>query len=636
MADENIKISLFPQAPLVETADGAHRRVRWFSYILTTAQVSYGTKYANENFKLSLDALREDFSGYCGVENIRPAWTDMVGIWRGHWYAETEDGMVDKKDSYVYEWTDEWKDYPDYIANKFRRDGIYFILDDAPMPCTEPVADPHPETMKVVSKKYIDDWQNGHLRVPCEIVSQICTVPLRPYTCHYEVPLGSVVKVDFTTGSLTEWNGKTRLHFFLTFLNLSGVTPSLEVLVDGRVGRFVENNPGTLANRIRMSLGSHGKGLDMEFTAYTGEDGQVLVSPAADFFMSAVELSPLSEEITSREYELNPAHAETDASGNRVLTATVREERKPYRLVSEGTAIALRGGEKTVESDSFEIFHIPFGQPRLTTVEFTPAMESFRDSGEHNNMTVFRYGGERTETATGLGLTGNDLTLEVAGGSPVRSVSREFLRVVDNDFREERDRLTFVEQGSARFLNIEHLYRDGHFGVVEDEGGTKACRTVTYGVDECWHTAAATDVIDLTQVAGKELVFVRDGENEEMVRYDLVSHLHQTIYLDLPKYYPESSAAIRVSLNCRDLSEDREYTWRFYVKGSPDRERLLSFQAWKPGEGEDDPAIQVPVKWADGTEYDGQRVAAGKLYCFEFTKLPEDIFIGRELYRVSS
>lgn len=142
MADENIKISLFPNAPL---AGGEHKRVRWFSYILTTARVNYGTKYANENFKLSLQDLREDFTGYIGLKNIQPPWTDCIDLWRGYWYKAIEDPgpggetllSTDKVASYTYEWKPSEREMDGYIADKFKRGGVYFII-DAPFPCEEP------------------------------------------------------------------------------------------------------------------------------------------------------------------------------------------------------------------------------------------------------------------------------------------------------------------------------------------------------------------------------------------------------------------------------------------------------------------------------------------------------------------
>jgi hypothetical protein len=112
----------------------------------------------------------------------------------------------------VYEWKDEFIGHEDYIFNKHGKDTLHdkknnihriFLLNDAPLPLEQsfeavnPVGssnngiDPNPHTIKIVTKKYVDDRHNGVRKIEKTPFEQPASqygseLKIRPYTCFYQ------------------------------------------------------------------------------------------------------------------------------------------------------------------------------------------------------------------------------------------------------------------------------------------------------------------------------------------------------------------------------------------------------------------------------------------------------------------
>lgn len=293
MADENIKISMFPDVAFDYPQAGISTydlmKVRWPSYLLLTSKVRYGIRTVNENYKISLNELYNSVTWYIGLRNIRPHNTDVIDMWRGPWYATqpapldseeherlyTEDGdyeilgtLVDKKESYTYVWGDDEVEDENYVRDKFNTKCVYFLT-EAPIPFEEFPADPAEYTSKYVTKKYIDDRFNGCRRIfvewdkpvhetvqrkhgshyhDVEVYHYHTDISIRPYTCYYELPhirhldkerqLADFVSVDVNIQddlfSLDENVKKNRVRFYLVFHDILGIPPSrLRLKVNG-------------------------------------------------------------------------------------------------------------------------------------------------------------------------------------------------------------------------------------------------------------------------------------------------------------------------------------------------------------------------------------------------------------------
>ena len=152
-------------------------------FFMSYAPVNFGISTVNKNYKIPIQALRNDIKYYIGLENAKGDWQNMIHFWSGDWIND------DKTKSYIYRWEYEERGSSDYISNKFGNnpniqddyDRIFFI-NNAPIPLEEPGLDPCPESNKFVNKKYIDDRFNGIRKVK----TSNATLQIRPYPCIYE------------------------------------------------------------------------------------------------------------------------------------------------------------------------------------------------------------------------------------------------------------------------------------------------------------------------------------------------------------------------------------------------------------------------------------------------------------------
>lgn len=151
-------------------------------FFMSYAPVNFGISTVNKNYKIPIQAIRDDIKYYIGLENAKGDWQNMIHFWSGDWFNE------DITESYVTPWTHEERGSVDYIKNKYgleddedKIDRIFFIK-DAPIPLEEEHEDPNPLTNKFVNKKYIDDRFNGIRKV--SVTGE--TLAIRPYSCVYE------------------------------------------------------------------------------------------------------------------------------------------------------------------------------------------------------------------------------------------------------------------------------------------------------------------------------------------------------------------------------------------------------------------------------------------------------------------
>lgn len=179
-------------------------------YFMSYAPVNFGISTVNKNYKIPIQALRNDIKYYIGLENAKGDWQNMIHFWSGNWFNEN-----DKTKSYIYDWKYEERGSSDYISNKFGNktdnegnaiddyDRIFFIK-DAPIPLEEKEhKDPNPTSNKFVNKKYIDDRFNGIRKVTVDDTK----LEIRPYPCVYEYSVmpSSINIVD----TLTLEDGRT-------------------------------------------------------------------------------------------------------------------------------------------------------------------------------------------------------------------------------------------------------------------------------------------------------------------------------------------------------------------------------------------------------------------------------------------
>lgn len=565
-------------------------------------------------------------------------------IWRGSWYKTKESTgpggetllSTDKIASYTYEWKDSERYDDGYIADKFRNDGLYFIT-DAPFPCEEPVdvekespaLDPAPGvTMKVVSKDYVDERVNGYRYLTIDGSK----LPLRPYCCHYRFSDDIVWTLDITSELLTEANRKNKLHFYLTFPSISQLSSDLPITVDGGAGRYAENVKDALKNRILLAKGGGSPSLEVEMVAFYDDSGKFTVMPADDFYMAQVPVRSAFGDIVDRSYTITPTQG-VDTSGDPTVGVNILESTLKKRLTFSGNWLYVESASspETVERTG-TFLTVPSNSHAeeigswVKTYKFSPGITHYRDSGEDNMNTMFFYGGTSECTTTRLDLSLGMLKLRPGTPEPT-VISKPFLMVTDEKFEDRWDDLSFSEEGGTKRLKLEKKRRDCTFGVTTGiEPDSPA--NLSSNHPDCWEIVESR-VIDLNQSMGKEVVFVKDNENLEFTRYDLRYHLNQTIYLDLTETFAGSSAVLPVYMNYNGVEDagGREYIWRLYIKGdSIDRKVKIS------GVNEDGAIMEGKPSWVDGTTFDGETVKAGKLYCFEFTKMPGDIFIGRVLY----
>lgn len=248
--ETGVKISQFPDAPVNMTGykyklELPHRVISW-------APSHYGISTISKNYQISIDALRKDFKGYVGINYSKGEYQSYLTFWKGNWSDN------DRTNSYVYEWGQNNINHKDYIHNKHGLDETYdaknniervFILSTAPYPLEAEDtnvnsidnktfgADPNPNSVKLVDKKYVDERHNGFRKVEKAanpITEQGSSIlEIRPYTCFYQYtnppgidPVTKLHTINITDTQVME-DGKTlkevirnnRVPFYLRIKN---------------------------------------------------------------------------------------------------------------------------------------------------------------------------------------------------------------------------------------------------------------------------------------------------------------------------------------------------------------------------------------------------------------------------------
>lgn len=195
------KISQYPYAEINTT--NHKKKFEHSHHFITYAASNYGVAGIQRNYQLGIEALRDDFQGYVGINNAKASWRDYVTIWEGDWYNSN------RNRSYVTKWLDSEFGDVDYITNKYGLDNNYdkardihriFMLNTAPWPLEandshftsktdkNQGTDPNPHTVKFVSKNYVDDRHNGIRKVDVQDygLTHPSHLTIRPYTCFYQ------------------------------------------------------------------------------------------------------------------------------------------------------------------------------------------------------------------------------------------------------------------------------------------------------------------------------------------------------------------------------------------------------------------------------------------------------------------
>lgn len=251
MLNTGIKISQYPDGPLSNSEK--ENKLLLNHYFISYAPSHYGAKFINKNYKVSLLSLRKDFKGYIGINNTKGEYRNYIDVWSGYWRNNVldENGNIidiEKTNSYIYEWPENLRNHPDYIFDKFNRNGNekldkIFILKSAPLPLEAEDErfsskeeknigkDPSPISTKIVNKDYVDDRHNGFRKVG-EISNHLT---IRPYTCYYqysniiEADEEGIRTIDICDDVIME-DGKTlrdkikhnRLVFYIRIANKDG------------------------------------------------------------------------------------------------------------------------------------------------------------------------------------------------------------------------------------------------------------------------------------------------------------------------------------------------------------------------------------------------------------------------------
>lgn len=192
------------------------------THFLGYAHTVFGTRYNKHNYRIPLSALRNDFTGYIGVETLNTKFTDSIKLWSGKW----EDTFANK--SYVKEWEPSENNTLYYNPDKFNDlDNSYFIIQDLPYPFEEgntnnrdkgekeavideasgvitsvnlPIkaTDPAPASHKIPTKGYIDT-RLGSKRI-VEVGTDFW---VRDYDCTYviresDIKNASAIKIHYS------------------------------------------------------------------------------------------------------------------------------------------------------------------------------------------------------------------------------------------------------------------------------------------------------------------------------------------------------------------------------------------------------------------------------------------------------
>lgn len=190
-----VKISQYPFAEVNTT--NHKNKFNHDHYFMSYAATDYGISEINKNYKVPIDAIRKDMIGFIGLSNAKAGWRDYINFWEGDWYNfegsdwdnynDSKHSEMEKIRSYIYEWNDLKEHHNnDYIFNKHglqtewdRKHDVHrvYLLNTAPLPLEAEDthfsshveknlgADPNPNSVKFVSKTYVDDRHNGFRKI---------------------------------------------------------------------------------------------------------------------------------------------------------------------------------------------------------------------------------------------------------------------------------------------------------------------------------------------------------------------------------------------------------------------------------------------------------------------------------------
>lgn len=216
MIDSGYRISDLNNIP-VTTSDGKlkNKIVLDNTYILSYSHTVYGINYNKQNYKIPLTALRDDIKAYIGVESLVAPWSEQMKLWHGVWHDTTS-----RNRSYTYKWKPEEFAHEHYSPEKFSDlENSYYIIRDNPFPYETgdlnnrengekeaetlddgtvisvnlPIkaADPHPESNKIVTKKYVDE------RLASKRIIEVTTeFRVRDYDCTYIIRSEELIKAE--------------------------------------------------------------------------------------------------------------------------------------------------------------------------------------------------------------------------------------------------------------------------------------------------------------------------------------------------------------------------------------------------------------------------------------------------------
>lgn len=240
MLESGLKISNLPTIPINSKNSNFKNKIGLENtFFLSYAHSTYGINYNKQNYKVPLNALREDFRGYIGLESLVAPWSEQLKLWHGYW------NNVDKNKSYVYEWKISERNHEHYAPQKFcDLENSYYIIKDAPFPfetedlnnrgrgeCSSveqsdgiayinnsintPIqaGDPYPDSNKIVTKSYIDERLAGK-----RLIEVHHKFYVRDYDCTYVIRASEFDKsVDKIKIYLPEGYKKRSLHNKIEF-----------------------------------------------------------------------------------------------------------------------------------------------------------------------------------------------------------------------------------------------------------------------------------------------------------------------------------------------------------------------------------------------------------------------------------
>lgn len=220
MLESGFKISDLNNIPLSGDCPNFKNKIALDNtFFLGYAHTVYGINYNRQNYKISLNSLREDIKGYIGISSLVSPWTEQMKFWHGYWYDKASPNK-----SYVYDWKPEESTHKDYNPEKFKDlENSYYIIKKAPFPFeTEDLnnrgergekqssilndgvtsavdsinlplqpSDPYPNSTKIVTKDYIDE------RLAAKRLVEVSTdFWVRDYDCTYVIRAEEIAQLS--------------------------------------------------------------------------------------------------------------------------------------------------------------------------------------------------------------------------------------------------------------------------------------------------------------------------------------------------------------------------------------------------------------------------------------------------------